>query len=145
MLGREHERYGSGIGPADEDGSLHLCGVHDRQDVWDHLFHGSDRRAIGETGASLVEEHDPSHAGETLDEMANLRQLPDDLEMGDPADHQHYVEGPVPHHLVGDVDVSGPYESRFGNQLGQVAGRVLMGSLAANRMSVSQRGIPSLI
>jgi hypothetical protein len=76
--------------------------------------------------------------------MAHLGQLPNDFEVGHPTDHEHEVEGTFPDHLIGEIDVSGPYEPSFGDQLRHDAASVQMGTPLLNRMRVSSGALPSL-
>ncbi len=105
VQGRHGHRDRRGIGPAHESSSIHAHGVHDRQDVGHHLVGaGLDRGPVGETGAPLVEQCDPPHRCVAFQKSPAFGQLPQDLEVGNPSDHQQDVERPSSKDLIGEID-----------------------------------------
>src|SRR5215831_4896969 len=61
---------------------------------------------VREASTSLVKADQPAKGGQALKKAYWPRILQLELQMGNETRHQNEIERPVPHHLVGDVDVA---------------------------------------
>ena len=89
---------------ADQHRSLGPGTVQDRaQIVCSHVEVGRPEHAIGESGASLVEQDDPGERRQALEEPNAPRGLELDLEVPRHPQRVDEIDRPVASHLVGDV------------------------------------------
>src|SRR6266540_2645648 len=62
--------------------------------------------AIGQTGAALVEQDQPRERRQPLEEPRKRGLLPCELDVRNPAVHEHQVERPVADDLIRNIDVA---------------------------------------
>ena len=103
-----HRRVERGEAPSpavsDQHGSLGPGTVqHRAQIVRSHVEVRRPEHAIGETGASLVEQDDAREGGQALEEPSAPRGLELDLEVPRHPERVHEIERSVASYLIGDV------------------------------------------
>ena len=73
--------------------------------VVEHLGVEADFRPARKAHPALVEENEPREGRKPLEEPSNVRLLPEEVNIRDPAGDDHQVTGSIAYDLVGDIDV----------------------------------------
>src|SRR5690349_23189328 len=106
MRRREHDRDRTAVALPEHGRAVAPDCVENGSDVVDALLHRRHRvglDAIREADAALVEDNQTAERCQPLEEPADERALPMQVEMRDPPGHVDEVELAVTEHLVGDV------------------------------------------
>ena len=104
MLGNEGQRYEC----AHDHGTLRADGVHDDLEVvYPALKHRDLADAVGEAGATLVEQDHTRERREPIEEARRRGLLPPVLDIRHEARHEEEIAWPIAHRLVRDVDAVG--------------------------------------
>src|SRR5215210_40764 len=126
-MGRgEQHAHVPAFGMAEQGGVLGADRVHDGANVVHPLL---ERRqlivgdVVGEAGAALVEQDQARERREPPEEARQLRLLPHELDVRDPAGNVDEIERPLAHDLVGDVDVAASGVARLGRRHPRTANR----------------------
>jgi hypothetical protein len=112
--GREQRPERPAVRDANERGLVGVRCVHDRANVvhacLERRYAG---KAVGHTGAALVEEEQAAERGEPAEELPR-RSLPEQLHVVGQGGDVDQVERSLAHYLVGDVHVAAARVIRFG-------------------------------
>ena len=103
--GKQHA-HRAALGDSDQRGTTHADRVHDGAHIVHAFFQRRKvlhRHRIGHAGSAFVEQDQARKRRQPREVAAQLRVVPDILQVRDKARHQHHVQRPLPDHLVRDV------------------------------------------